>query len=157
MYLVEDTVSERPFALKVVEKNGLRLREYPPVFEEQAVMRALSSRGVGEQTQPPWIAPLMGSFEDSDNFYFLTVCSFEIRNMEGADREGAGILPERGLDGGNEVERHCARAPGAPLVRRAGKIFVALASSLTLLTYSKARRDRVPAQAADRPPRRQAR
>nr|VWO95056.1 Non-specific serine/threonine protein kinase (EC [Ganoderma boninense] len=73
VYLIEDVVSERPFALKVIEKNGLRLREYPPVFEEQAVLRALSSGGAGEQTQPPSIAPLAGSFEDSDNFYFLTV------------------------------------------------------------------------------------
>ncbi len=85
VYLVEDTVSERPFALKVVEKNGLRLREYPPVFEEQAVIRALSSGGMGEQTRPPWIAPLVGSFEDSDSFYFLTVRAVGIRIKEGAD------------------------------------------------------------------------
>ena len=55
--------------VKVVDKNGLRLREYPPVFEEQAVMRALSMDGEGE----PWFVPLVGSFEDSDNFYFLMV------------------------------------------------------------------------------------
>ena len=85
VYLIEDVVSERPFALKVIEKNGLRLREYPPVFEEQAVMRALSSGGAGEQTRPPWITPLVGSFEDSDNFYFLTVRCARIPVKESAD------------------------------------------------------------------------
>ena len=87
VYLIEDVVSERPFALKVIEKNGLRLREYPPVFEEQAVMRALSSGGAGEQTRPPWITPLVGSFEDSDNFYFLTVRGARIPVKESADCE----------------------------------------------------------------------
>ena len=81
VYLVEDVVSERPFALKVVDKNGLRLREYPPVFEEQAVMRALSMDGEGE----PWFVPLVGSFEDSDNFYFLMVRCLIVR---GGERRG---------------------------------------------------------------------
>ncbi|OJT06713.1 cAMP-dependent protein kinase catalytic subunit alpha [Trametes pubescens] len=67
VYLVEDVVSGRHLAMKVVEKNGLRLREYPAVFEEQTVSRALAAGG-----GKPWLASLQGSFEDSDNFYFLT-------------------------------------------------------------------------------------
>ncbi|KAJ2980830.1 hypothetical protein NUW54_g10950 [Trametes sanguinea] len=39
VYLVEDIVSDRHLAMKVIEKNGLRLREYPVVFEEQASSR----------------------------------------------------------------------------------------------------------------------
>ncbi|KAI0642235.1 kinase-like domain-containing protein, partial [Trametes meyenii] len=67
VYLVQDVLTGRHFALKVIEKNGLRLREYPIVFEEQAVARALAGRG-----DEAMFVPLRGSFEDSDNFYFLT-------------------------------------------------------------------------------------
>ncbi|EIW58547.1 kinase-like protein, partial [Trametes versicolor FP-101664 SS1] len=67
VYLVEDVVSGQHLAMKVVEKNGLRMREYPAVFEEQSVARALAAAG-GKS----WLASLQGSFEDSDNFYFLT-------------------------------------------------------------------------------------
>ncbi|KAI9062546.1 kinase-like protein [Trametes sanguinea] len=70
VYLVEDLVSDRHLAMKVIEKNGLRLREYPVVFEEQAVSRALST--MEEAANRSGVVPLRGSFEDSDNFYFLT-------------------------------------------------------------------------------------
>ncbi|KAI0372619.1 kinase-like protein [Pilatotrama ljubarskyi] len=74
VYLVEDLVRERYLAMKVIEKNGLRMREYPAVFEEQAVSHALT--GVADSNDAAggrmWFAPLQGSFEDSDNFYFLT-------------------------------------------------------------------------------------
>ncbi|KAH9893423.1 kinase-like domain-containing protein [Cubamyces lactineus] len=43
VYLVEDVVSGRHLAMKVIEKNGLRLREYPVIFEEQAVSRSLAT------------------------------------------------------------------------------------------------------------------
>ncbi|OSD04746.1 kinase-like protein, partial [Trametes coccinea BRFM310] len=69
VYLVEDVVSNRHLAMKVIEKNGLRLREYPVVFEEQAVSRALSAM---EAASRSGVVPLQGSFEDSDNFYLLT-------------------------------------------------------------------------------------
>ncbi|KAI0349553.1 kinase-like protein [Trametes cingulata] len=74
VYLVEDVVTERLLAMKVIEKNGLRLREYPAVFEEQAVARALTATPeVGDTAcgRAHFVA-LQGSFEDSDNFYFLT-------------------------------------------------------------------------------------
>ncbi|KAI0675807.1 kinase-like domain-containing protein [Trametes maxima] len=67
VYLVQDVLTSRHFALKVIEKNGLRMRDYPIVFEEQAVARALA--GCEDETM---FVPLRGSFEDSDNFYFLT-------------------------------------------------------------------------------------
>ncbi|KAI0773320.1 kinase-like domain-containing protein [Trametes elegans] len=67
VYLVEDVVTERRLAMKVIEKNGLRLREYPAVFEEQAVARGLAT-ATGDAA---WFAPLRASFEDSDNFYLL--------------------------------------------------------------------------------------
>ncbi|KAI0629334.1 kinase-like domain-containing protein, partial [Trametes polyzona] len=70
VYLVEDVVSERRLAMKVVEKNGLRMREYPAVFEEQAVARAVALPGCGGEMAG--LVPLRASFEDSDNFYFLT-------------------------------------------------------------------------------------
>ena len=76
VYLVQDVVSERYLAMKVIEKNGLRMREYPTVFEEQAVSHALVANGDEARLGSggsPWLAPLLGSFEDSDNFYFLTV------------------------------------------------------------------------------------
>ncbi|TBU34091.1 kinase-like domain-containing protein, partial [Dichomitus squalens] len=93
VYLVEDTVSERPFALKVVEKNGLRLREYPPVFEEQAVMQALTTgTGSGAGETSPWFVPLAGSFEDSDNFYFLT--EYYPRGDLMMEMKRNGIVPE---------------------------------------------------------------
>ncbi|CDO69357.1 hypothetical protein BN946_scf184746.g38 [Trametes cinnabarina] len=69
VYLVEDIVSNRHLAMKVIEKNGLRLREYPVVFEEQAVSRTLPTVVEVGQSR---VVPLQGSFEDSDNFYFLT-------------------------------------------------------------------------------------
>ncbi|KAI0730746.1 kinase-like domain-containing protein, partial [Earliella scabrosa] len=75
VYLVQDVVSERYLAMKVIEKNGLRMREYPTVFEEQAVSHALVANGDEARLGSggsPWLAPLLGSFEDSDNFYFLT-------------------------------------------------------------------------------------
>ncbi|KAI0664267.1 kinase-like domain-containing protein [Cubamyces menziesii] len=76
VYLVEDVVSGRHLAMKVIEKNGLRLREYPVIFEEQAVLRSLTvNAAVGKGSMggiQAGIIPLEGSFEDSDNFYFLT-------------------------------------------------------------------------------------
>ncbi|OBZ79814.1 DEAD-box ATP-dependent RNA helicase 57 [Grifola frondosa] len=63
--LVYDRVTGSQFALKVVKKDGLHLRNYPRIFEEQDIMKKLS--GI------PWLLPLEGSFHDSDNFYFLTV------------------------------------------------------------------------------------
>ncbi|KAI0333827.1 kinase-like protein [Cubamyces sp. BRFM 1775] len=76
VYLVEDVVTGRYLAMKVIEKNGLRLREYPVIFEEQAVTRSLMTnaeigKGAVAGVQAG-IVPLEGSFEDSDNFYFLT-------------------------------------------------------------------------------------
>ena len=73
--------------MKVIEKNGLRLREYPVIFEEQAVLRSLTvNAAVGKGSVggiQAGIVPLEGSFEDSDNFYFLTVsrelCRFNVR------------------------------------------------------------------------------
>ncbi|KAI0738510.1 kinase-like domain-containing protein [Daedaleopsis nitida] len=59
--------------MKVVEKNGLRVRDYPAVFEEQAVARDVARGGRdGSGCGSPGLVPLMGSFEDSDNFYMLT-------------------------------------------------------------------------------------
>ncbi|TFK80819.1 kinase-like protein [Polyporus arcularius HHB13444] len=72
VYLVEDVVSERYLAMKVIEKNGLRLREYPAVFEEQAVTRTLATDSSEDGSTSPLSVPLAGSFEDTDNFYFLT-------------------------------------------------------------------------------------
>ncbi|RPD59047.1 kinase-like protein, partial [Lentinus tigrinus ALCF2SS1-7] len=72
VYLVEDVVSERYLAMKVIEKNGLRLREYPAVFEEQAVTKTLAKDACEDGVGSPLSVPLAGSFEDSDNFYFLT-------------------------------------------------------------------------------------
>ena len=88
MFLVADAHTGRRLAMKVVAKNGLRLREYPAVFAEQAVARALSEdpakpggrggkrdgRGGGEgEGRTGWFVPLLGSFEDTDNFYFVMV------------------------------------------------------------------------------------
>ncbi|KAI8996621.1 kinase-like domain-containing protein [Trametes punicea] len=70
VYLVEDVVSERHFAMKVIEKNGLRLREYPAVFEEQAISSALATIDANESGVR--FVALRGSFEDTDNFYLLT-------------------------------------------------------------------------------------
>lgn len=72
VYLVQDTMSERYLAMKVIEKNGLRVREYAPIFEEQAVSRRLATATVGSDRRTG-LVPLLGSFEDSDNFYFVAV------------------------------------------------------------------------------------
>ncbi|KAI0820740.1 kinase-like domain-containing protein [Trametes gibbosa] len=83
VYLVEDVVTERPLAMKVIDKNGLRLREYPAVFEEQAV-----SRGAAACEEAGFV-PLRGSFEDTDNFYFLTdyyPCGDLMKVMKGYGR-----------------------------------------------------------------------
>ncbi len=67
VYLVECKVSKKAYALKVIGKENLRLSQYDTIFEEQRIMKttARSDRAVS----------LKGSFQDSDNFYILTVSS----------------------------------------------------------------------------------
>ncbi|KAH9913955.1 kinase-like domain-containing protein [Epithele typhae] len=75
VYLVQDTVSEKRLAMKVIAKNGLPLRDYPAIFCEQALGRAFATQGSGApgaRGGDHTFAPLRGSFEDTDNFYLLT-------------------------------------------------------------------------------------
>ena len=106
--------------MKVIQKNGLRLREYPAVFEEQAVTKTLATDACEEGIGSPLSVPLAGSFEDSDNFYFLTVrtADTEARSMLIAP---PGLLPARRPHEVDEAPRNGASAPSTPLVRRAGE------------------------------------
>ncbi|KAI0738512.1 hypothetical protein C8Q80DRAFT_1358031 [Daedaleopsis nitida] len=67
MYLVENPVSERQPAIKAVKKNGLRVRDYPAVCEDQAVARV----GVTGVDTAPGLVPLIGSFEEGQRQLLL--------------------------------------------------------------------------------------
>lgn len=63
--LVQYQGDGRLYALKAMAKAAMRTSSYPLVFQEQAILKML----VGNHFFPQ----LRGSFEDSDNFYLLTV------------------------------------------------------------------------------------
>lgn len=65
VFLALDTPTEKLFAIKVVPKNGLTPKAHTRLFEEQRVQKAL--------TNSPWALELEASFEDTDNFYFVSV------------------------------------------------------------------------------------
>lgn len=67
VYLVECKVSKKAYALKVIGKENLRLSQYDTIFEEQRIMKTITG---SDRT-----VSLKGSFQDSDNFYILTVSS----------------------------------------------------------------------------------
>lgn len=113
VYLAEDTVTESYLAMKAIDKGGLRMREYPVVFEEQDVTRRLTATG------NPWFAPLEGSFHDTDNFYLLTVRP--VRNTGGADANlKAAILSSWRPDARDPAMRKVACRASAYLVCRVG-------------------------------------
>jgi len=65
VYHVEDQVTNARMSLKVISKSAMPLWSYPRFFNEQFLMKKLAGFS---QT-----LPLLGSFHDSENFYFLTV------------------------------------------------------------------------------------
>ncbi|KAH9855573.1 kinase-like domain-containing protein, partial [Lenzites betulinus] len=62
--LVEYLSSGRLYALKMIKKQGLRLKEYRLAFQEQDASKLLAGN--------PWCAQLKGSFEDEEYFYLLS-------------------------------------------------------------------------------------
>lgn len=66
--LVEYLSSGRLYALKMIKKQGLRLKEYRLAFQEQDASKLLAGN--------PWCAQLKGSFEDEEYFYLLSVSRF---------------------------------------------------------------------------------
>lgn len=62
--LVDDKVTGTRLSMKVIRKKDVLLRHYPGIFQEQYVMKTMSGSA--------WVLSLLGSFHDSDNFYFLT-------------------------------------------------------------------------------------
>lgn len=65
IYLVKHKDTESPLALKVIRKAHARSRSLEHAFEEQSIMKSL----VGN----PWFLSLKGSFQDTENFFMLTV------------------------------------------------------------------------------------
>ena len=67
VFLALDMKTDKQFALKVIPKADLTPARATRIFEEQRIM--LSLKGC------PWVSSLKGSFEDTNNFYMLTVSS----------------------------------------------------------------------------------
>ncbi|KAI8973131.1 kinase-like domain-containing protein [Trametes punicea] len=62
--LVQDQVTDRLFALKVIKKHKLQTKDLSTVFVEQDIMKTLAGN--------PLFPALKGSFEDEDHFFLLT-------------------------------------------------------------------------------------
>ncbi|KAI0700685.1 kinase-like domain-containing protein, partial [Cerioporus squamosus] len=64
VFLVQDTNTRKMHALKVISKTRLDYERYALIFEEQDILRRLAGN--------PEFLTLLASFEDKQNFYFLT-------------------------------------------------------------------------------------
>ena len=65
VYLVQGKRSRELFALKVIRKENLRHSDYETIFEEQRIMKTVAGSDHSVH--------LKASFQDSDNYYILTV------------------------------------------------------------------------------------
>lgn len=70
VFLVKHKTTSSTFALKVVQKMRIRPKSLHRIFQEQEIMKRL----VGN----PWFLSLEASFQDTENFFFVTVSNYPL-------------------------------------------------------------------------------
>ena len=65
VFLVQHLKNGRFYALKAIRKSVLKQSHFPFIFQEQVILKSVAGS--------PWFAHLRASFEDSKNFYLVTV------------------------------------------------------------------------------------